>query len=88
MCEVYRHYSLRWYKVGSNDGGLNAKILRTETINSITFVIPNVTEHDDGIYVCEVRRFIVGYVANATIAVKSQGTVFIRQTLIFFNVPL
>jgi hypothetical protein len=43
-------------------------------VNKITFVIPSVTYKDDGIYVCEIKRFIVGYVANDTIVVQSQGT--------------
>ena len=74
VCEVYGPYGLKWYKVGL-DMNLNAVEEQIDKkVNKKTLVIPRVTYKDDGIYVCEIKRFIVNYVANNTIVVKSQGT--------------
>lgn len=71
MCDVSKNYFVRWYKVGVDE----VKDVDGAIVQRKTFVIPSVTEKDDGIYVCEIKRFIVEYVANATIIIKSQGTV-------------
>ncbi len=82
MCEVNGPYSLQWYKL--KDGLNESKDPETEK-NRITFVIPSVTEKDDGIYVCQIGRHILKYVANDTIVVKSQGTVMISVSVCFLS---
>ena len=76
LCEVYGQYGIRWYKVGLDEDLMtDEEMVSKKNVNSLTIVIPRVTEKDDGIYVCEIQRFIVKYIANNTIVVKSQGTV-------------
>ncbi|XP_028408434.1 fibroblast growth factor receptor 3-like [Dendronephthya gigantea] len=71
VCEVYGSYVVRWYKVGS--GELRG-IESTSDKNVIKreLRIQNVTKENDGIYLCEIMRFIVKYIANDTVVVKSQ----------------
>ena len=59
---------MKWHKIGFT-GDLNVS-----HSYKVKYVIPSVTEKDDGKYMCEIQRAIVSYTANSTIVVKSQGT--------------
>ena len=66
---------MKWHKIGF------ARDLNVSHSYKVKYVIPSVTEKDDGKYMCEIQRAIVSYTANNTIVVKSQGTqnvMFIR----------
>ena len=65
-------YDTKWYKVGT-DGKLNVEEEHKKHMIKRTFVIPSVTEKDDGVYMCEIKRATVNHKANNTIVVKSQG---------------